>query len=185
MFVVSAEIRKMRPVVQLTVWRVPLFKADFYCKSLHRLKRVDVLCKIRIPIGGRMLDGVQCVQDGVSLVIRRVRIGLLGWTTCRTVCITIQQASKTLLWYFWGPPPGFLCTSSCSCKSTSHFVWCYSGTYLKDTSEVRTPWLMRTSHWVLMLYTSPTEIRIRTIYFGPRGVHIREVPLYFQAGMIF
>ena len=34
----------MRPVEQLTVWRVPLFKADFYCKPLHRLKRVDVLC---------------------------------------------------------------------------------------------------------------------------------------------
>ena len=71
-FVVSNRIRQMGPVEQLTVWCVPLFKADFYCKPLHRLKRVDVLCKIRIPIGGRMLDGVQCVQDGVSLVIHRV-----------------------------------------------------------------------------------------------------------------
>ena len=69
MFVVSA---KMRPVEELTVWRVPLFKADLYCKPLHGLKRVDVLCKIRIPIGGGMLHGVQCVQDGVSLVILRV-----------------------------------------------------------------------------------------------------------------
>ena len=30
MFVVSTKIRQMRPVEQLTVWRVPLFKADFY-----------------------------------------------------------------------------------------------------------------------------------------------------------
>ena len=90
MFVVSTKFRQMRPVEHLTVWHVPLFKADFYCKRLHRLKRVDVLCKIKIPNGGRMLDGVQCVQDGVSLVICRVWIGLSGWTTCRTVCITIQ-----------------------------------------------------------------------------------------------
>ena len=93
MFVVSTKIRQMRPVEHLTVWCVPLFKADFYCKPLHRLKTVDVLCKIRIPNGGRMLDGVQCVQDGVSLVLRRVWIGLSGWNTCRTVCITIQHAS--------------------------------------------------------------------------------------------
>ena len=44
-----------------------------------------------------MLDGVQGVQDGVSVVIRRVWIGLSGWTTYRTVCIKIQQASYTLL----------------------------------------------------------------------------------------
>ena len=75
MFMVSTKIRQMRPVEWLTVWRVPLFKADFYCKPLDRLKTVDVLCKIRIPIGGRMLDGVQCVQEGVSLVICRIWIG--------------------------------------------------------------------------------------------------------------
>jgi len=97
MFVVSTKIRQMRLVEQLTVWRIPLFKADFYCKTLHGLKRVDVLCKIRIPIGRRMLDVVQCVQDGVSLVICRVWIGLSGWTTCRTVCITIQQACHDIL----------------------------------------------------------------------------------------
>ena len=35
----------------------------------------------------------QGVQDGVLQMIHRVWIGLPGWTTCKTVCITIQQAS--------------------------------------------------------------------------------------------
>ena len=64
MFVVSTKIRQMRPVEHLTVWCVPLFKADFYCKPLHRLKRVDVLCKIRIPNGGRMLEGCSVFKMG-------------------------------------------------------------------------------------------------------------------------
>ena len=54
----------------------------------------------------------------------------------------------------------FLCTSSRSCKSTSYIVWYYSGTSLKDTSEVWTPWLMRTLDWVSTLYNYfPHEIR--------------------------
>ena len=39
--------------------------------------------------------------NGVSLVKHRVWIRLLDWTTCRTVCITAQQASWILLWCFW------------------------------------------------------------------------------------
>ena len=48
-FVASTKIRQTRLVEQLAVWRASLFKADFQCKPLHRLKRVDVLCKIKIP----------------------------------------------------------------------------------------------------------------------------------------
>ena len=43
-FVASTKIRQTRLVEQLS-----LFKADFQCKPLHRLERVDVLCKIKIP----------------------------------------------------------------------------------------------------------------------------------------
>ena len=48
MFVASTRIKQTRLVEQLAVWRVPLFKADFHCTPLHRFKRDDVLCKIRI-----------------------------------------------------------------------------------------------------------------------------------------
>ena len=46
---IATRIRQMRLVEQLAVWCVPLVKADFQSKPLHRLKRVDVLCKIKIP----------------------------------------------------------------------------------------------------------------------------------------
>ena len=49
---VATKIRQTRLVEQLAVWRVPLIKADFQSKPQHRLKRVDVLCKIRIPSRG-------------------------------------------------------------------------------------------------------------------------------------
>ena len=62
-FAASSKIKQMRLVEQLAVWHVLLLKADFQCKRLDRLKRVDVLGK----------DSKQelCVQDGVSLVICR------------------------------------------------------------------------------------------------------------------
>ena len=60
MFVASTKIRQTRLVEQLAVWRASLFKADFQCKPLHRLKRVDVLCDSKQE---------QRVQDGVSLKI--------------------------------------------------------------------------------------------------------------------
>ena len=63
MFAASTKIGQMRLVEQLAVWRVPLFKADFQCKPLHRLKRVDVLCKIRIPSRSSMFK-MGCMESG-------------------------------------------------------------------------------------------------------------------------
>ena len=57
---------------------------------------------------------------------------------------------------------------------------------LKDTSDIRTPCLIRTLEWVPTLYkyilfsTWKMDIHLtdQDNYLGPKGVSIREVPLY-------